>query len=513
MNTRKITHGLSALILMLVLIFGQTTTALAMGPDDPAPVTVSTFDELVNAIEQAEPGGTIEIQNQIIVPANSVIGSPHKHLNIQRMDTATGTVLEVAFSEEESIITVQNITFDGADISGDSFFISHNEVNFQNVEFQNCVTPYGGAAVCIRSGNATFNDCAFRNNTASMGGHIDTTGGTGLYLNRCTLTGGLASERGGAINLGSNGIACIVESCTICGNESGNIGGAIYNRGNLTITGSKIFNNTNKDICNDNGSVNFSDSLEVLMELYQNDGLIPAGWSEETVENRTFYTMTFADPEPEPTPDPEPIPDPTPTPTPEPDDDDDEPASRPSHSGAGSTKPTVTTPKAPLTCGKAVFDHTKTDYLLGYADGLMGQENAVTRAQMAQTIYRLLTADSRAAIQSNTTSFTDVPKDAWYYEAVCSLEKAGIISGNSNGKFGPDQKVTWGEMITMFYRFVDHKPVSHIITTHWARNAINSAIDFLWIDYTDQFKPDGFVTRSEMVQFAQGVFAWAKVQQ
>ena len=97
-----------------------------------------------------------------------------------------------------------------------------------------------------------------------------------------------------------------------------------------------------------------------------------------------------------------------------------------------------------------------------------------------------------------------------------SILKASDIWERLTGYYGLDVNIVTVfhsiSTLSMFKHFVDHKPVSHIITRHWAKDAINTAIDFQWIDYTDQFDPDGAVTRMEMVDFVQAVFTWAKAQ-
>jgi hypothetical protein len=130
--------------------------------------------------------------------------------------------------------------------------------------------------------------------------------------------------------------------------------------------------------------------------------------SEEPIEEPNPNDDQDEEPIEEPTPDPDPIDDdqeeettPTPKPSPKP------------NSGSGgssySSYPVVTAPKAVvLSSGKAVIDTTKTEYLLGYSDGLLGNQNTVTRSQFAQIVYRLLTADSLEDVYSEKNTFKDV---------------------------------------------------------------------------------------------------------
>lgn len=220
--------------------------------------------------------------------------------------------------------------------------------------------------------------------------------------------------------------------------------------------------------------------------------------------------------DPTPTPEPEEPVDqeekPTPTPTPE-----STPSSNSGSSHSHSTSSPVVTvavkpevkPAVTLTNGKAVLDTTKAEYLLGYAAGRLGGKDAVSRAEAAQIVYGILTADSRKAIYSETNSFKDVPQDAWYNAAVSTIAKAGIITGSGDGNFSPERYITWGEMATIFTRFVEPRTDVHIITEHWARGAINTAISLKWIDYNDKFDPNATVTIDEMLAFIEAAFAHA----
>ncbi len=57
-----------------------------------------------------------------------------------------------------------------------------------------------------------------------------------------------------------------------------------------------------------------------------------------------------------------------------------------------------------------------------------------------------------ASAANETTRFSDVTPDAWYYEAVMALADSGIISGYSDGTFRPDGTITQGELAVMLCR-------------------------------------------------------------
>lgn len=199
-------------------------------------------------------------------------------------------------------------------------------------------------------------------------------------------------------------------------------------------------------------------------------------------------------------------------------DDQEKPTPKPTptpnyNSGSGgssySSKPVVIASKAVvLSSGKAVLDTTKTEYLLGYTDGLLGNQGTVTRSQFVQIMYRLLTPESLEAVYSDKNNFKDVSSKDWYNEAVSSLANAGLISVGTDKLFNPDKNITWGEMCTILSKFAKPNHEWKIITRHWARDSINTAISYRWFEYNDQFNPDGEVTRLEMLNFIKTMFEW-----
>lgn len=107
-------------------------------------------------------------------------------------------------------------------------------------------------------------------------------------------------------------------------------------------------------------------------------------------------------------------------------------------------------------------------------------------------------------------SFPDAKESDWFYDAVMTMADAGVIVGSDDGCYHPNDPVTWAQMIAMLYRFTDIEPECHIITEHWAKDAINTAIEQGWIDYADQFDPDAPANRGEVQKFVNTVLTWAQ---
>lgn len=77
-----------------------------------------------------------------------------------------------------------------------------------------------------------------------------------------------------------------------------------------------------------------------------------------------------------------------------------------------------------------------------------------------------------------TVSFADVPNttgNAWYYTAVMDLAQAGVIGGRSDGKFYPNDAVTYGEalkMIMLAAGYTEQAPTGN----HWASGYMSRAV-------------------------------------
>ena len=58
---------------------------------------------------------------------------------------------------------------------------------------------------------------------------------------------------------------------------------------------------------------------------------------------------------------------------------------------------------------------------------------------------------------TGTASFPDVAAGQWYTDAVIWASANGIVTGYSNGSFGPEDTITREQMATIFYRYASYK--------------------------------------------------------
>lgn len=88
-------------------------------------------------------------------------------------------------------------------------------------------------------------------------------------------------------------------------------------------------------------------------------------------------------------------------------------------------------------------------YVNGYSDGRFGVNENVTRAQLSAILYRA--AGSPAA--SGTTRFSDVQAGAYYVNAASWAADSGLVNGYSDGRFGVGDPVTRQQVAAILWRW------------------------------------------------------------
>ncbi len=543
---KRITSVFLALCLIVALA-AQIAPTWALAEDAPdesmageSPVSVSNYEELLEAVQAADEGDTIIITGIVEIAPETTFSDMGKNLTLHRDNPTAAFVF--SFSGDAVQSEISGFTFDGAEIESSLAYISlWHGVSFQGTSFVNCKSTIQGGAIDIgNTGVSSFTDCRFDNNTAVQGSHIN-IGGATVSITDCTFSNGEAQNRGGAIVSTS---PLTISGSTFTGNHAGILGGAIFATNTLSIEATKFIGNSadiegGADIAADGtGLFEMKDNLETLTSIYAPDGLVPLGWVYDYAERpMTFRTEVYLPPyvqlkmkfqndtppvdpepeEPEEPADPEEPGDSDPGETPSPDPEEPTQPSEPSggNDGGGHEAPVViSTPKPEqpieprLACGEAVLDPSRADYLTGFADGAMGRNMPLTRAKAVQAIFRLLTPDSLKKVYSESGVFIDVSDDEWYSAFINTLQKSGVVAGCGNGLFMPEKNLTWGEMITLFTRFTDAKPDEPIPLQHWSADAVSVAASLGWMEYHSGFNPDAEVTIQEFTDFASGVLSW-----
>ncbi|MES5896901.1 S-layer homology domain-containing protein [Bacillus cereus group sp. RP43] len=154
---------------------------------------------------------------------------------------------------------------------------------------------------------------------------------------------------------------------------------------------------------------------------------------------------------------------------------------------------------------KAIYDLANRKVVAGYGNGQFGFGDNVTRGQVARMIYAYVKpADADASFKN---PFTDI-KGHMFEKEILALAKAGIINGYDNGKFGPDDILTREQMAQVITNAFKLKATTKTSFTDvdknsWAYNAINALEENGVTAGTgsNKYSPQMHVTREQYSQF------------
>lgn len=143
-------------------------------------------------------------------------------------------------------------------------------------------------------------------------------------------------------------------------------------------------------------------------------------------------------------------------------------------------------------------------------------EGRVTRAELA----KLITCTLSTYRTNLSTKFTDVKTSDWFFPFIASANSVGIVNGQSETKFAPNENVTRQDMAVMAYRglqkmgvqlkYVRSAPnfkdagsiasyAKEAVTALYRAGIINGMGD-------DTFQPKGTATRAQAAQVIYGLY-------
>ncbi len=266
-------------IIALVLVLLCSTLGVQAETGAPA-VTVSSYEELVNAIEQASNLDTVLIGAVIQIPEGASLGDGSKTVILK----SSGGYMEIVENtQSEEITSFTGLIFDGA---GKELLAPYlritGAVSITGCTFKNCGV---NGAINMSYASCTIKNSSFKDNKSNYGAHILIGYKSTVDISNSSFTGGIATVRGGGIYLDDPTSTATLTECTITGNV-GAYGGGIANWGSLTLENTLLYANTasvgGADLFS-TGSYSM-ESIEDSKEFYHEAGIEPLSWESDYVD-------------------------------------------------------------------------------------------------------------------------------------------------------------------------------------------------------------------------------------
>jgi hypothetical protein len=142
--------------------------------------------------------------------------------------------------------------------------------------------------------------------------------------------------------------------------------------------------------------------------------------------------------------------------------------------------------------------------ITGYPDGQFKPDNSITRAEMVTLVNRAFNIPN----SNSTSSFSDVKPSDWFYDEVMAGQKAGYISGYTDGTFKPNKPISRQEAAFLISKLLGLEPGNASILDsysdqhrigEWAKTGVNAVTTHgIMAGFPDKtFGPLKNITRAE----------------
>lgn len=159
-------------------------------------------------------------------------------------------------------------------------------------------------------------------------------------------------------------------------------------------------------------------------------------------------------------------------------------------------------------------------YMNGVGNNLFSPNTSITRGMFAMLLANMSGDD--LSIYSDAAPFSDTEKGVWYSPAIAWAKDTGIISGNEDGTFAPNNEISRQQMAAMMYNFATYKGIDTSVNGNplsafsdsgeihdYARNACAWAVNWGIINglSSDTFAPSMTATRAQAAQIITNYFS------
>lgn len=141
------------------------------------------------------------------------------------------------------------------------------------------------------------------------------------------------------------------------------------------------------------------------------------------------------------------------------------------------------------------------DIVNGTSDHVFDVNKVVTRAELSKMLVTAHGYDKISEIVDVPASFKDVKSGSWYYDYVNVAAVYGLVKGYPDGKFYPDEEVTYSQAVAMILRSLGHNYIREDSEFGWDYNYIWRMRDLRLNEGIEAFRNDDGAKRGDVAVF------------
>ena len=148
----------------------------------------------------------------------------------------------------------------------------------------------------------------------------------------------------------------------------------------------------------------------------------------------------------------------------------------------------------------AKYDQVKGNFYYSAKDILTNRQGCADKLTSYYSQFPSENITPPVTTLPETSSFTDVAKDAWYFNDVQAAVRLKIIDGMGNGTFDPSGNLTVAQAITLAVKEHNYVMGTSFVGggVNWYDNAVNYAVEKGIIQPGDFLNYDGLISREQM---------------
>ena len=163
--------------------------------------------------------------------------------------------------------------------------------------------------------------------------------------------------------------------------------------------------------------------------------------------------------------------------------------------------------EVPLADGSLLNTDEYIAYIAGFEDATVRPEKLITRAEFATIMFRLLNDDFRLENWGTESRFTDVEEDDWFFVEVTTCDNIGLLDHYEGEEFLPNEPITREEVAYIIAMFIEdayegEEALFTDIDDSFAFDAINDCktVGIIGGDGDGKFRPQDTIKRAEVAK-------------